>query len=420
MNTDIRIAIGFWDHPKTKRLIRACGYEGAACLQRLWMWAAQNRPNGSLHGMDDVDIELAAGWSGEDGKFFNSIFGRWVDGEGDSYCLHEWMMHNPWACGAENRECKGRFNRMKETHKEIYTILEAAGVTSITKDFYTKLIAVYRTVDEIKAMIRSEYPSLFMPKNNNKPPSKPKANLEGELKGEDKDTLGKNEADLKDTLSDPQADLKQTLRNPQANLKDTLSWALRSAQAQSPSPSPMPFPAPVLLEKPLKGIKSHMSQPHENEPEKPAEDMPTDPEPTKPPRKKREKPTFDVDSFEFKAAAYLLEGIKLRLPDLKQPDLQEWASHIDLMKRIDGRTEDGIRKVLQKLHDPGYWYTKNVLCGRKLREKFDNVMSDIVSDATRTANGGKQRPSQLELRIQRQDEQMKRLMADGSENYGLE
>ena len=271
MNTDIRIAIGFWDHPKTKRLIRACGYEGAACLQRLWMWAAQNRPNGSLHGMDDVDIELAAGWSGEDGKFFNSIFGRWVDGEGDSYCLHEWMMHNPWACGAENRECKGRFNRMKETHKEIYTILEAAGVTSITKDFYTKLIAVYRTVDEIKAMIRSEYPSLFMPKNNNKPPSKPKANLEGELKGEDKDTLGKNEADLKDTLSDPQADLK-----------DTLSWALRSAQAQSPAPSPMPFPAPVLLEKPLKGIKSHMSQPHENEPEKPAEDMPTDPEPTKP------------------------------------------------------------------------------------------------------------------------------------------
>ena len=385
MNTDIRIAIGFWDHPKTKRLIRACGYEGAACLQRLWMWAAQNRPNGSLHGMDDVDIELAAGWSGEDGKLFNAIFGRWVDGESDSYCLHEWMLHNPWACGAENRECKGRFNRMKETHKEIYPILEAAGVTSISKDFYTKLTAVDRTVDEINAMLRTEYPSLFMPKNNNKQPSKPKANLEGELKGDDKDTLGENEADLKDTLSDPQADLKQTLRNPQANLKDTLSWALRSAQAQSPAPSPMPFPSPVLLEKPLKGIKSHMSQPHENEPEKPAEDMPTDPEPTKPPRKKREKPTFAEDSFEYKAAAYLLEGIKLRLPDLKQPDLQEWASHVDLMKRIDGRTDDSIRKVLQKLHDPGYWYTKNVLSGRKLREKFDQVMSDIVSDEARTA-----------------------------------
>ena len=36
MNTDIRLAVGFWQHPKTRKTIRRLGLEGIRSLQVLW------------------------------------------------------------------------------------------------------------------------------------------------------------------------------------------------------------------------------------------------------------------------------------------------------------------------------------------------------------------------------------------------
>ena len=103
MNTDIRISVGFWQHPKTKKTIRRLGLEGVMALQVLWIWAAQNRPDGNLRGMDGEDVELAAGWEGEEGSFFATCLGLWIDEDAEGLRLHDWEEHNPWVSGSEAR-----------------------------------------------------------------------------------------------------------------------------------------------------------------------------------------------------------------------------------------------------------------------------------------------------------------------------
>ena len=104
MNSDIRIAVGWADHPKTERLARACGPDACRCLIRLWSWTACNRPTGDMAGLTDEDLEIAAGWRGDAGKFITALRDlRWVDGEAPAYQMHEWAEHESWASAAPER-----------------------------------------------------------------------------------------------------------------------------------------------------------------------------------------------------------------------------------------------------------------------------------------------------------------------------
>ena len=126
MNTDIRLSVGFWQHPKTKKTVKRLGLEGIRSLQVLWLWAAQNRPEGNLHGMDEEEIELAADWQGEEGLFFKVCSGMWIDETPEGFSLHDWEEHNPWQAEAEARSeaarkaAKARWGNAKanEEHKE--------------------------------------------------------------------------------------------------------------------------------------------------------------------------------------------------------------------------------------------------------------------------------------------------------------
>ncbi len=140
MNTDIRLSTGFWRHPKTKKLIRRTGLEGVRSLQILWAWAANEKPDGHLAGMDSEDIELAADWVGDDGVFFDAAVKlKWIDEVDDGYCLHDWKEHNPWAAAAQNRSDKSRLARMAGTHKQLHDILVENGITGISKEQYEVL-----------------------------------------------------------------------------------------------------------------------------------------------------------------------------------------------------------------------------------------------------------------------------------------
>ena len=93
MNSDIRLAIGFWDHPKIVKLERRTGLEGVKSLLLLWQWVAQYRPNGYLLGTDWEDIEIASRWHGEGGKFASVLEDlRLIDPleEGKGYRIHDW------------------------------------------------------------------------------------------------------------------------------------------------------------------------------------------------------------------------------------------------------------------------------------------------------------------------------------------
>jgi len=115
MNIDIRLSLGFFEHPKTLKLQKRCGVEAVLCLQRLWLWAAGNRSSGVLSGMDGEDIEIAAKWTGEEGQFVHTLIElRWLDwipndpedddsySEGN-YVLHGWEEHQAYASKSEER-----------------------------------------------------------------------------------------------------------------------------------------------------------------------------------------------------------------------------------------------------------------------------------------------------------------------------
>ena len=121
MNTDIRLSVGFWEHPKTVKLTRRLGLEGVRSLQILWLWAAQNRPDGVLSGMDAEDIEIAAKWDGEATALCDTLEDLgWLDKKEDVYMLHD------WDDGQEpSRPCPNRAYKLDIPYSE-WRILRAA------------------------------------------------------------------------------------------------------------------------------------------------------------------------------------------------------------------------------------------------------------------------------------------------------
>ena len=148
---DIRLSVGFPDHPKTIKLERRLGFQGIRSLLSLWTWAAQNRPDGNLGGvnnhattvqrpLDEEDIEIVAKWPGEPGLFVATLVTLgWLDQTTHGYCLHEWQQHNPWVAAAMDRGDKARFSRMAKTHPDIYKHLCEQGIHAVSAEEFVRL-----------------------------------------------------------------------------------------------------------------------------------------------------------------------------------------------------------------------------------------------------------------------------------------
>lgn len=111
MSSDIRIATGFFAHPKTTKLRRRLGDAGILALLRLWAFAGENRTKGVLYELDDEDICIASGWEGEPQLFIETLVElHWLDRAGDKKVLkiHDWETHQPWICTADERSAKAR------------------------------------------------------------------------------------------------------------------------------------------------------------------------------------------------------------------------------------------------------------------------------------------------------------------------
>lgn len=112
MNKDIRLAVTFPDHPKTVRLINRLGLEGVWSLIRLWLFAAQQRPDGRLVNMDVEDIAIAAKWPHDAKEFVETLLDpkiRFLEQGNDGYLIiHDWHEHNTYAAHAQERSEKAR------------------------------------------------------------------------------------------------------------------------------------------------------------------------------------------------------------------------------------------------------------------------------------------------------------------------
>jgi hypothetical protein len=136
MNQDIRLSVGFWHHPKTKRLVREAGLEAVRSLQILWCWVAQHRPNGDISDLDSDDIEDAADWTGEQGMFYRAIEDRWLQKEDGKIFIHDWLDHNPWVAETEQRTGKALLSKLAQVNRSSYDHLISIGITSISRDEY--------------------------------------------------------------------------------------------------------------------------------------------------------------------------------------------------------------------------------------------------------------------------------------------
>ena len=108
MNTDFRLSVGIFEHPKIIKLRRRLGSDGFVGYLQLLRFVTQNRPTGILSGMDAEDIAIAGGY--DDAETFRSTLLelRLIDQVGDHYCIHDWNDHNPWAASSPERSERSR------------------------------------------------------------------------------------------------------------------------------------------------------------------------------------------------------------------------------------------------------------------------------------------------------------------------
>lgn len=109
MNTDFRLAVGLFQHPKFIKLRRRLGSDAGLGYICLLSFTAQNHPDGSLGDMDEEDIAIASQYEGDAAAFVAALVDlRLLDKVGDAYLVHDWVEHNPWAAAAPERSEKAR------------------------------------------------------------------------------------------------------------------------------------------------------------------------------------------------------------------------------------------------------------------------------------------------------------------------
>lgn len=110
MNTDFRLSVGYFEHPKIMKLERRMG-EGAVLAHiRLLRFASMNKPDGLLTGMDREDVAIASGFKGDGDTFVATLIVlRLLDTDSqDALSLHDWQDWNPWAAGSKDRIAKAK------------------------------------------------------------------------------------------------------------------------------------------------------------------------------------------------------------------------------------------------------------------------------------------------------------------------
>ena len=134
----------------------------------------------------------------------------------------------------------------------------------------------------------------------------------------------------------------------------------------SPSPSPSPSPSGNI------STSEHSPDTTPGQPDEKTK------EPEKP-KKTRQIPLFDEATEQYKLALFVRQCVLKNLPNAMVPNptpegLRRWAYDIDLMMRIDCRSSDEIRQLMNWAHRDQFWKA-NILSPGKLREKWDTLVA---------------------------------------------
>jgi hypothetical protein len=108
MGTDFRLQADFLNHHKVRRLRARLGPDGVLAWLGLIGYAAANKPDGRLTGLDGEDIALVAGWVGEKDFTTTLVELRLLDHGKKTFSLHNWEKRQPWVMASEKRQQKAR------------------------------------------------------------------------------------------------------------------------------------------------------------------------------------------------------------------------------------------------------------------------------------------------------------------------
>jgi len=82
---------------------------------------------------------------------------------------------------------------------------------------------------------------------------------------------------------------------------------------------------------------------------------------------------YPMGSLEMSLTLELVMLMRKNNPKVKIPDdLNKWATEVNKMIRLDGRTPEDIRRVIYYSQTDKFWQC-NILSTKKLREKFDTL-----------------------------------------------
>jgi hypothetical protein len=98
----------------------------------------------------------------------------------------------------------------------------------------------------------------------------------------------------------------------------------------------------------------------------------------------------EVSAEALSLAEQLRSAVRIRDPRsraARTENLSIWARDIELLIRIDQRTPEEIRRVIDWCQQPGGFWGPNILSGRKLREKFDTLAGQMLRVNHRGSNG---------------------------------
>lgn len=82
---------------------------------------------------------------------------------------------------------------------------------------------------------------------------------------------------------------------------------------------------------------------------------------------------FEVESEEYKLAEYLYKAILKNDKKHKKPNLDNWAVYIDRLIRLDNRSVEEIKRVIDFATNDDFWKA-NILSTKKLRKHFSKLL----------------------------------------------
>jgi len=89
-------------------------------------------------------------------------------------------------------------------------------------------------------------------------------------------------------------------------------------------------------------------------------------------KKNKTRPSASPPPQAVELSNFLLNSIKKIKPDIKTPNLEDWSVEMDRMMRIDKRSFESIKRLIEWLPTHTFW-SCHILSADKLREKFDKL-----------------------------------------------